>query len=101
MNRTAKRPGCGRGAYLPQSSSGQRLREFIRHCFGIRRGVVLLPHGFRRFSLEDSRHPARTVRQPFGFAGNVAFLQLRQPGDVRGAYCSTASRIAAFGTCWK
>src|SRR3546814_6262169 len=33
--------------------------------------------------VEHGRHPAATLGQPFGFAGNVALLQLRQAGDVR------------------
>ena len=87
-----KRPGRNRGAIYGAKSRGQSLglRLVIRHgghfflCFGfaIRRRV--LPGLLRAFGAEDGGHPAGASGQPFGFAGNVALLQLRQSGDVRG-----------------
>ena len=86
-----KRPGRNRGAIYGAKSRGQSLglRLVIRHgghfflCFGfaIRRRV--LPGLLRAFGAEDGGHPAGASGQPFGFAGNVALLQLRQPSDVR------------------
>ena len=62
---------------------------------GILRGVLfrafLLRSSLRAYGLEDGGHPARTIGQSFGFAGNVGFLQLCQPGDVLG-------RVLAHGS---
>lgn len=85
-------------------SRGQRVGLHLVDVFRCVGVVHCLRYAFRLrvvLGLLHGRHPAAALGRPFGFAGNVALPELDRRVTCSRAYCPTASRIAAFGTCWK